>query len=217
MKLRPTLRYEKRARNNGFKVIAGVDESGVGPLAGPVVAAAVILNVFKFKNRIDDSKRLTAKARIRAYKEILENSIYNIAIIDRNIIDAINIYNSSKLAMEKAVIGLSVKPDYVLVDGRAQLILPCRGRSIQKGDRKSLSIACASIIAKVHRDRIMARLHKIYPDYGFASHKGYGTARHFKMLKKYGPSPVHRLSFEPVKTLVNVFGNTLASPKRAKR
>ncbi len=198
---RPTLRHEKRALNRGYKIIAGVDESGRGPLAGPVVAAAVILNRHKFKNRIDDCKRLTSRARIRAYDEILKNSVYSVAVIGRNVIDAINIYNAAKLAMEKAVVGLTVKPDYILVDGNVTLSLPHKGRSIKQGDRKCLSIACASIVAKVWRDRIMARLHQIYPEYGFVNHKGYGTAGHFKTLKKYGPSPMHRLSFEPVKTL----------------
>ena len=179
-----------------------MDESGLGPLAGPVVAAAVILNRSRFKNRVDDCKRLTPKARFRAYGEILENSVYSVSVISRDVIDVINIYNTAKLAMEKAVIGLSVSPDYVLVDGRAKLSLPCDGQSIKKGDRISLSIACASIIAKVWRDRIMENLHKIYPQYGFISHKGYGTAKHFKRLKKYGPSPIHRLTFEPVKSLI---------------
>ncbi len=187
--------------SEGYEVVAGVDESGVGPLAGPVVSAAVNLSAFKFKNRIDESKRLTPKARIRAYDEILKKCTYSVAVISRNVIDAINIYNATKIAMEKAVARLDVRPDYVLIDGRMKLSLPCEGRSIIKGDRKCLSIACASIIAKVRRDRIMRRLHKLYPEYGFISHKGYGTYEHFKTLNRYVPSPVHRLSFEPVKTL----------------
>lgn len=195
----PTLLYEKKAFNKGHKIIAGVDESGRGPLAGPVVAAAVILKRYRFKNKIDDCKRLTPKARLRAYDEILEDSIYSVAIIGQNVIDHINIYNATRLAMEKAVIGLRIKPDYVLIDGRMKLLLPCKGHSIKSGDSKCLSIACASIVAKVWRDRIMVSLHKIYPKYGFINHKGYGTATHFKMLKKYGPSPMHRASFAPVK------------------
>jgi len=170
-------------------------------LAGPVVAAAVILNKHRFKNRIDDSKRLTEKARLRAYKEISRNSIFNVAVIGRSVIDAVNIYNATKLAMEKAVTGLSVKPDFILVDGRMALSVPCEGLSIKKGDQSCLSIACASVVAKVWRDRIMERFHEIYPQYGFKSHKGYGTSRHFKTIRKYGPSPIHRVSFEPVKTL----------------
>jgi ribonuclease HII len=195
----PTLLHEKKTLSRGYEIIAGVDESGRGPLAGPVVAAAVILNRYKFKNRIDDCKRLTPKNRLRAYSEILEASTYSIAVISHNVIDHINIYNATKLAMEKAVIGLSVKPDYVLVDGRMRLSLPCKGHSIKRGDQSCLSIACASIVAKVWRDRIMKRLHNLYPKYGFVNHKGYGTAGHFKALRRYGPSPIHRLSFSPVK------------------
>jgi len=201
----PTLLHEKRALSRGYNIIAGIDESGRGPLAGPVVAAAVILNKHKFKNKIDDCKRLTPKSRLRAYREIIENSIYSVAVIGQNVIDHINIYNATKLAMEKAIIGLSVNPDYVLIDGTMKLSLPCKGYSIKRGDRNCLSIACASIIAKVWRDRIMERLHSLYPKYGFINHKGYGTAMHFKMLKKYGPSPVHRLSFEPVRSLNKKF------------
>lgn len=195
----PTRLYEKRVFRRGHRIIAGVDESGRGPLAGPVVAAAVILGTYKFKNRIDDCKRLTPKNRLLAYNEISENSIYSVAVISHNVIDHINIYNATKVAMEKAIIGLNVRPDYLLIDGVIKLSLPCKGRSIKQGDRLCLSIACASIIAKVWRDKIMERLHDIYPKYGFINHKGYGTARHMKALKKYGPSPVHRLSFKPIK------------------
>lgn len=198
----PTRLYEKRALRRGHRVIAGVDESGRGPLAGPVVAAAVILNEHKFKNRIDDCKRLTPKNRLLAYGEISENSIYSVAVINQNVIDRINIYNATKLVMEKAIIGLDTKPDYLLIDGVIRLSLLCKGYSIKQGDRKCLSIACASIIAKVWRDKIMERLHDIYPKYGFKNHKGYGTERHVKALKKYGPSPVHRLSFGPVKKVL---------------
>lgn len=196
----PSLLYENKVFSNGYKVIAGIDEAGRGPLAGPVVAAAVILNNYRFKNRIDDCKRLTPEGRLHAYSEILEKSIYSVAVISQNVIDHINIYNATKLAMEKAIIGLDIRPDYALIDGRIKLSLPCKSRSITQGDRKCLSIACASIIAKVRRDRIMTRLHMIYPRYGFINHKGYGTAVHFKTLKKYGPSPVHRLSYTPVTT-----------------
>jgi ribonuclease HII len=191
----PTLFHEKRALSKGYELIVGVDESGRGPLAGPVVAAAVIVNKHRFKNKIDDSKRLTARGRLSAYEEIRQNCIYNIAVIDTVIIDHINIYNAARLAMEKAVIGLSIKPDYVLVDGKMKLSLPCEGRTIINGDRYCFSIACASIIAKVWRDRIMQRFHELYPKYGFISHKGYGTVKHFKMLNRYGPSPIHRMSF----------------------
>lgn len=200
---RPTLRHEKKAKSRGHNIIAGIDESGVGPLAGPVVAAAVILNDYGFKNRIDDSKRLTPRSRLRAYNEILKKSVYSISVVDKDVIDRINIRNATKLAMEEAVTTLSVKPDYILIDGTIKLSIPYKGHSIKGGDRRSLSIACASILAKVTRDRIMKRLHSLYPQYGFHRNKGYGTAAHFSAIKKHGPSPLHRTSFEPVKSLVN--------------
>ena len=205
----PTLLHEKKALKKGHKTVAGVDESGVGPLAGPVVAAAVILKEYKFKNRIDDCKRLTSKKRLQAYKEILKKSVYSVDVVNHRVIDRINIYNATKLAMEKAIRKLRTKPDYVLIDGIIKLSTPHRGYSIKKGDRCCLSIACASIVAKVRRDRIMSRIHKIYPQYGFRKHKGYGTSIHFRALKKYGPSPAHRLSFEPIKSM-----NGLLSRKR---
>ncbi len=201
-KTRLKRRYEKWAIRRGHRIVAGIDESGVGPLAGPVVAAAVILSEHTFANRIDDCKRLTSKARLSAYEEILRHCIVNVSVIHHGVIDAINIYNASKLAMEKAVIGLPLKPDYLLVDGRRELTLPYERRSIIKGDRRCLSIACASIVAKVWRDRIMERLHELFPCYGFKNHKGYGTAAHFRQLKRYGPSPIHRLSYEPIRQLL---------------
>lgn len=195
-------RYENRISRKGHRFIAGVDESGRGPLAGPVVAAAVILENYKFRNRVDDSKILTPRQRLLAYDEILKHSTYSVAVIGHKIIDTINIYNATKLAMEKAVIGLSVRPDFLLIDGNIRLSLPYKSLSIKKGDRLSISIACASIIAKVHRDRIMEGLHRLYPEYGFMNHKGYGTVLHMTSLKKYGPSPVHRRSFEPIKGML---------------
>ena len=200
---RPTLLHEKKAKSRGHKVVAGIDEAGVGPLAGPVVAVAVILNDYRFKSRIDDSKRLTPKSRLVAYSEILRKSVYSVSVVQREVIDRMNIYNATRLAMEKAVTGLSTKPDYLLIDGTIKLSIPYQGHSIKGGDRSSLSIACASILAKVTRDRIMSRLHNIYPQYGFHRNKGYGTAAHFEAIKKHGPSPLHRHSFEPVKSLVN--------------
>jgi len=196
---RPTLRHEKKARSKGHKVIAGVDEAGVGPLAGPVVAAAVILGRHRFRHRIDDSKRLSPVLREEAYLEITTHTVWSAAVIGITIIDEINIYHATHLAMEKAVIGLRTAPDCVLVDGRAGLVLPCSSYAIPGGDRVSLSIACASIVAKVYRDRIMTALHAIFPQYSFERHKGYGTARHCKNLMRYGPSPVHRSSFAPVR------------------
>ncbi len=176
----------------------------MGPLAGPVVAAAVVLNERRFENRIDDCKRLTPKSRLRAYDEILKKSVYSVSIVDKDVIDRVNIYNATRLAMEEAVSNLDVKPDYILIDGIIRLSIPYKGHSIKGGDRRSLSIACASILAKVTRDRIMEKLHRRYPQYGFYRNKGYGTARHFDAIKKYGPSLLHRVSFEPVKSLLKL-------------
>ena len=179
--------------------MAGVDEAGRGPLAGPVVAAALLLKKTSFRNRIDDSKRLTPKARLLAYREIIKKAWVGIGIVDEKVIDRVNIYNATAAAMEQAIRRLAVKPDFILVDGRMRLNYPCRKSYIIDGDSKSLSIACASIVAKVTRDNIMARFHKKYPQYGFICHKGYATREHLRRLKKHGPSPIHRFSFNPLR------------------
>lgn len=195
------LYHERKARKAGFKHIAGIDEAGRGPLAGPVVAAALLLKKTRFKHKIDDSKKLTPRARLLAYGEILKNARVGVGIVSEKTIDAINIYNATARAMEKAVRKLSVKPDFLLVDGRIKLKIPCKKAHIKEGDSKSLSIACASIIAKVTRDKIMLGYHKKYPQYGFARHKGYATKEHVRRLMKHGPSPIHRSTFNPVKQL----------------
>ncbi len=195
------LYHEGRARRAGYSLVAGVDEAGRGPLAGPVVAASCILKDYKFKNRIDDSKLLTPLSRLRAYEEIIEKAIYSVGITDEKIIDKINIYKATCLAMEKAIKTLEVEPDYLLIDGRVKLSIPHRRICISGGDSKSLSIACASIIAKVTRDRIMEGYDRLYPKYGFRQHKGYGTKQHFKAIRKHGPSPIHRFTFSPLKDL----------------
>ncbi|MFH1791982.1 MAG: ribonuclease HII [Candidatus Omnitrophota bacterium] len=192
------LYHERKARRAGFARIAGVDEAGRGPLAGPVVAACVMLERSDFRNRIDDSKVLTAKARVRAYCEIEEKAVYGVGVVDRDVIDDINIYWATALAMKKAVENLAHEPDFLLIDGRIKLDLPFSARCIIKGDSRSVSIACASIIAKVTRDRIMEEYDGVYPEYGFGRHKGYGTKAHNEALRKYGPSPIHRFSFRPV-------------------
>jgi len=197
--LGPTLKHEKNAGNCGFVNIAGVDESGRGPLAGPVVAAAVVLKKWRFRSRIDDCKLLSAKARLEAYYEITENSDYSICVINSNIVDKINILNATKLAMEKAVAGLSCRAGFLLIDGNMNVDMGLEGKSIIKGDRISLSIASASILAKVCRDRIMETVHRIYPEYGFRVHKGYATKMHLGALEKYGPTQFHRRSFLPLK------------------
>jgi ribonuclease HII len=175
-----------------------VDEAGRGPLAGPVVAAAVILKTFDFKERIDDSKKLTAPGRQKAYREIMEKAVVGVGIVDEKTIDRINIYQATIKAMHEALTNLKFPPEYVIVDGRMRVSTKCPVRCIPGGDAKSMSIAAASIIAKVTRDRIMSEYDSVYPQYGFARHKGYGTKRHIAALKEHGPSPIHRRSFRPI-------------------
>jgi len=178
-----------------------VDEAGRGPLAGPVVAAAVILKDVKFKEKIDDSKKLSARQRKKAFEEIISKTDVGIGIVSHQTIDKINIYNATILAMEKAVGSLPLKPDILLIDGRVPLNLPLRQQYIINGDGQSCSIAAASIIAKVTRDKIMEGYAKRYPQYGFREHKGYGTKKHFSALEKFGPTPIHRFSYAPLKDL----------------
>jgi ribonuclease HII len=193
------LLHEKSLSRSGYKEIAGVDEAGRGPLAGPVVAGAVIVRDFHFKERIDDSKKLTAKKREKAYHEIFEKCNVGIGIVDEKIIDRINIYQATKRAMQIAVSNLKIPPDYVIVDGNMKITTRCPIKCIVGGDSKSISIAAASIIAKVTRDKIMVEYDKQYPQYEFAKHKGYGTKAHIEALKNHGPSPIHRRSFRPIK------------------
>lgn len=189
------LYYERRFASKGYKLIAGVDEAGRGPLAGPVVSAAVILKVKRFKNRIDDSKALTALERENAFFEIKKKAYVSLAVINEKLIDKINILEATRLSMRRAIYFLRPQPDFVLIDGNAPLDIDCPFKNIIGGDAKSLSIACASIVAKVTRDRIMVSYHKKWPEYGFREHKGYGTKSHLEALRKLGPSPIHRMSF----------------------
>lgn len=196
---RALLIQEKSLNSSGYRSIAGVDEAGRGPLAGPVVAAAVILKTFSFKERVDDSKKLSAKKREKAYSEIIKKSVFGVGIVDEKTIDKINIYQATKKAMQAALANLENDPEYVIVDGNMKLSTRCPIKCIPSGDSKSMSIAAASIIAKVTRDKIMSEYDAVYPQYGFARHKGYGTKLHMDALKKHGPSPIHRFSFNPVK------------------
>lgn len=191
--------HERSLNNSGYVRIAGVDEAGRGPLAGPVVAAAVILKTFSFKERIDDSKKLTANKREKAYSEIIKKSLFGVGIVDEKTIDKINIYQATKKAMQAALSNLRIPPEYVIVDGKMKISTKCPLKCIIGGDSKSMSIAAASIIAKVTRDKIMREYDSLYPQYGFARHKGYGTKFHMAALEKHGPSPIHRFSFNPVK------------------
>jgi len=193
---RRMLRYERKARKKGHSIIAGVDEAGRGPLAGPVVAAAVVIHDHAFINEINDSKLLTPKKRLLAYNEIIKRSTVGISLVDEEIIDRINIRRATILAMEEAVIHLNLEPDILLIDGRLKLDLPYKQQHIIRGDSQSLSIAAASIIAKVTRDSLMITYHSLYPRYRFDLHKGYGTKIHISAIKKHGLSPIHRKTFK---------------------
>jgi ribonuclease HII len=188
--------FENNARSNGYCRIAGLDEAGRGPLAGPVVAAACILPDDYMIMGLDDSKKLSSKKREILFDEIILNSIsFCIIRIEEDDIDRINILEATKIAMRKCILGLSVRPDYVLTDAvnLPGIGIPCE--SIIKGDSRSNSIAAASILAKVTRDRIMCQYDKVFPGYGFAGHKGYGTKQHYEALDKLGACPIHRSSF----------------------
>jgi ribonuclease HII len=194
--------YERKYRLQGYDVVIGVDEVGIGPLAGPVVAAAVVLQSTRFRNRIDDSKKLTALQREKAFLEITEKSLFGIGIVNEKIIDRLNILGATRIAMEEAVGGLvnELTPScgrriIILVDGTIKPDFAFPRINIIKGDGKSKSIASASIIAKVTRDRIMCVYDKIYPDYGFLRHKGYPTQAHRNAVKKFGRTSIHRTSF----------------------
>jgi ribonuclease HII len=197
------LGYEQRLWEEGFCAIAGVDEVGRGPLAGPVVASAVILPRSFDIEGIDDSKKLTARRREKQYDRILSEAAYwAIGQADVLEIETINILQASKLAMCRALEKLGVLPDYVLVDGNQRLDISYRQQTLIGGDGRSASIAAASILAKVTRDKIMAGLHQKWPQYGFASHKGYATRAHREAIQTHGPCPVHRKTFAKVKEFV---------------
>ena len=180
-------------------LVAGVDEAGRGPLAGPVVAAAVILDDLKPIQGLNDSKKLSAMRREKLYDEILAKALCcSIAEASVQEIDALNILQATMLAMRRAVDGLRLKPVKVLVDGNRIPVLDVRAEAIVQGDAKVPAISAASILAKVHRDRLCKAWHAQYPAYGFDRHKGYGTAEHLQALQAHGPTPWHRLSFAPV-------------------
>ncbi|MFH0941355.1 MAG: ribonuclease HII [Candidatus Omnitrophota bacterium] len=198
------LYHERHAKAKGYSIIVGVDEAGRGSLAGPVVVAAVCLKSFKFKNRVDDSKRLTALQRENAFFEIIKKSYFGIGVMNETAIDAVNISGAVKLALDNAVSQLlkrlkkprpSLKNTILLLDGRLCSGLGYSSKEIIGGDARSLSIAAASIIAKVFRDRIMGIFDKVHPKYGFGVHKGYGTKKHFERLARFGLSPIHRQTF----------------------
>lgn len=187
---------EKRLQKEGYKLIAGVDEAGRGPLAGPVYAAAVILPQDIRLDGINDSKKLSPKKREELFYEITEKAVcYSVFSVDEKKIDEINILNATHMAMNGAVNSLSKKPDYVIIDGNSIKGMDISHETIVKGDAKSISIASASILAKVARDRYITKMAEFYPEYGFEKHKGYGTKEHTDAILKYGVCPIHRKTF----------------------
>jgi ribonuclease HII len=198
------LSLEKTKWDEEFSFVAGIDEVGRGPLAGPVVAAAVVFPKEARIPAVDDSKKLNDKQRSELYSAIIEvpGVQYSIVEVDENKIDEINILQATHLAMRLAVNKLK-NVDFLLVDGRPVPNLPYPSMAVIKGDSKSASIAAASILAKVHRDNLMCRYAEDYPEYGFEEHKGYGTAKHLAAMKKYGICRIHRRSFAPVRDIIN--------------
>ncbi len=188
---------ENKLYNNSVKYICGIDEAGRGPLAGPVVVGAVILPEDSFIEGVNDSKKISEKKREKIYEIITQEAIaYSVGIVDQKTIDEINILNATKLGVKRALEGLSQKPEIIMVDALNNMdTLGIPYISVVKGDAKNYCIAAASIIAKVTRDRMMKEWDEVYPMYGFAKHKGYGTAEHIRLLKENGPCMIHRKSF----------------------
>lgn len=194
--------YETQAHNEGFNVVCGVDEAGRGPLAGPVFAAAVILPENYSHEILNDSKKLSEKKRDLVYDDIIKDALFwSVGIATEKEIDDINILNATFLAMKRAVDGLNVKPDLAYIDGNRYPNTGVKEITIVKGDSKCMSVAAASIIAKVSRDRFMMEMDEKYPQYQFSKHKGYGTKLHYEMIKQFGVSEIHRRTF-----LKNILG-----------
>jgi len=192
----PDYLFEQAAKAKGFSLVCGVDEAGRGPLAGPVCAAAVILPEGCEIVGLNDSKKLSEKKRESLFVEIKEKALaWSVAFADEKEIDSLNILQATYLAMRRAIEGLSEKADYALIDGNRMPPLSVKGETVVKGDSRSMSIAAASVLAKVSRDHVMTELDKQYPQYRFSQHKGYGTALHYEMINEHGVSPIHRLSF----------------------
>ena len=190
------LEIERELLSSGYKYICGVDEVGRGPLAGPVVCAAVIMPLENIIEGVDDSKKLSAKMREKLSEQIMKNAIAcHICRVEPQKIDEINILEATKLCMKTAVEGLDVTPDVVITDGNMTLDISLPQRSFVKGDARSYTIGAASVVAKVFRDKLMREYSAIYPQYGFDGNAGYGTAAHIEAIKKYGLTPIHRRSF----------------------
>ncbi len=192
--------YENKYRAKGMKLIAGVDEAGRGPLAGAVYAAAVVFDEGVYIDGVNDSKKLTAKKREALFDEIIAKArCYSIFSVGEKTIDEVNILNATYMAFSGAISGLEPMCDIALIDGNRAANIPVPFETVVKGDSLSFSIAAASILAKVARDRYIIEADKLYPEYGFAKHKGYGTKDHLEAIKKYGPCPIHRLTFGGVR------------------
>ena len=204
----PDLSFERARRAAGDSWIAGIDEAGRGPLAGPVSAAAVILPEGFTHDLLDDSKKLTEKRRELIYEELIgrDDVLWSLSYAEVEEIEAINILKATHAAMGRAAQSLSQLPDYCLIDGLPVPNFPLLSEGIVKGDGKSLSIAAASIIAKVSRDRVMREYAQKYPEYGFEKHKGYGTKQHMEALREHGPCPIHRKTFAPIARLIELMG-----------
>ena len=196
--------FETKASYQGFKNIAGIDEAGRGPLAGPVVAAAVIFPSQVNIPGLNDSKKLSTKKREELFPKIQEISVsYGVAVVCQKVIDKINILQAARLAMKQAVETLKITPGLLLIDGNQKIDSTLNQWAIVKGDSRSLSIAAASVLAKVTRDRIMDDYHKLYPQYEFNRHKGYGTKLHRNLIQEHGPCPIHRNTFKGVSEYIN--------------
>ena len=197
------LQYENEAYQKGYHYIIGLDEAGRGPMAGPLVVGGVIFPKGFYDERINDSKKLTEKKREALYDFIIEKALaYDIEVISVEEVDKLTVYEASRTGMRRIIERIGVKPDFALTDAMPLGDDAIDHLSIIKGDAKSASIAAASIIAKVTRDRLMLQYDEQYPEYGFAQHKGYGTAEHIAALRKYGPCSIHRKSFEPVTSMI---------------
>lgn len=201
MEAHPDFSFEEEIHERGYSCIAGVDEVGRGPLAGPVIAAACVLPQKCPFIGLNDSKKLTPKEREELFLELEEHPgvHYGLGVVPSQLIDKINILQATLLAMKQAVEALAIVPDYLLIDGIHAPKIRIPATTLVKGDGRSLSIAAASVIAKVTRDRLMLEYHALYPQYGFDAHKGYGTQQHLRALEEVGPCPIHRMSFAPLK------------------
>lgn len=195
-RLKHMLEIEESLYEKGYKLVCGVDEAGRGPLCGPVVAAAVILKPGQMIDGVNDSKKISEKKREKLYEDIMANALaVGVGMSDVDVIEDVNILNATKLAMKEAISNLKVQPEYVLIDGNQMIDINIDAETVVSGDAKSESIAAASIIAKVTRDRMLLDWDKEYPEYGFAKHKGYGTKAHIEAIGKHGLTPIHRKSF----------------------